>query len=69
MKTMVREGGTNPGSLMRWAGFFFSDHGANSLSNVLVRGAVAEEGAEIVVDPSEEAGADLAVGGEANAGA
>src|SRR5258708_11425935 len=51
------------------AGFFFSDHGANSLLNVLVGGAVAEQGAEIVVILAEEAGADLAVGGEANAGA
>jgi len=51
------------------ADFFFSDHGANSLFNVLVGGGVAEQGAEIVVILAEEAGADLAVGGEANAGA
>src|SRR5258707_14329143 len=51
------------------AGFFFSDHGANSLFNVLVGGAVAEQGAEIVVILAEKAGADLAVGSEANAGA
>src|SRR5258708_36755234 len=51
------------------AGFFFSDHGANSLLNVLVGGAVAEQGAEIVVILAEEAGAGRAVGGGGNVGA
>src|SRR5579863_8710381 len=49
------------------AGFFFGDHGANAFLDVVVCRAVAERGAEVVVVLAEEAGADLAVGGEADA--
>ncbi len=49
------------------AGFFFRDHGANAFLYVVVGSAVAQEGAEVMIVLAEEAGADLAVGGEADA--
>src|SRR5260221_6215565 len=49
------------------AGFFFGDHGANAFLDVMVGSAVAQQGAEVVIVLAEEAGPDLAVGGEADA--
>ena len=46
------------------AGFFFRDHGANSFLDVVVRGAVAEQGAEIVIVLAEEAGSQLSIRGQ-----
>src|SRR5579885_2689401 len=49
------------------AGFLFEDDGADAGGDVLVRGAFAQEPAQIVILPAEKAGAKFTVGGETNA--
>src|SRR5579863_2274239 len=47
--------------------FFFVDDRANVSGNVVIAGAFAEQGAEIVIVLAEQAGADFSVGSETDA--
>src|SRR5258707_5620886 len=49
--------------------FFFLDHATDEIFQLLVGGAAAHLGVEVVVPHREQAGADLAVAGDADAAA
>ena len=66
---MVRDAGTKSGSPMWWRCFFFLDHAANEFRQLFVRGAAAHLAVQIVVPDGKQAGANFAVGGDANAAA
>src|SRR5690242_685396 len=49
------------------AGFFLGNDAVQPFIDLLVGTAIAEEFAQVVLDDAEEAGADFAVGGQADA--
>ena len=68
MCTIVRDAGTNPGSPMWWRASLWSTL-RDEAGELFVAGAAAHQRRQIVLEYREQAGADLAVGGQAHAAA
>ena len=69
MCTMVRDAGTKSGSPMWWRCFFLRDDSANEVCQFVVARAAAHLGVQVMIPDREQAGANLAVGGDADAAA